>query len=211
MFEPKLTLKTAPSVEPVLLQALVDWTGASASDPLLTTMLVSARERVEGYLGAGLITQTWQQFYNLSTMQEDWWDGVQEGATTELVRLPRGFQFGKWPLNAVVSLNFYDEADVAFLADPLTYYVDATSRPPQVALRRGFIWPSPVYRVRDAVILECTVGYGAAGSAVPEAIKNAIKALAAFMYEHRGDCDGDEALRKSGAIGYLQPFKVMKT
>lgn len=211
-FTPKLVLKTQPQAEPVTVAELAAWGGGlSASDPLLTPMLKAAREMVESYLGAGLITQTWQQFYDINIGQEEWWDGVREGATTQLIRIPRMFNFDKWPVISVTSINFYDEADVVFLADPATYYVDGGARPPRMALRFGYIWPSIVYRIRDATIIECVVGYGASGANVPEAIKSSIKALAMFMYEHRGDCEADSALVKSGAKGFLKPFKVTAT
>lgn len=211
-YSPKLTLKTAPQAEPVTVAELAAWGGGlSVSDPLLTAMGKAAREMVESYLGAGLITQTWQQFFDLNTLQESWWDGVREGPTSDIVVVPRMFNLNKWPIASVTSLGFYDENDVATLALVATYYLDANARPPRVALRFGYVWPVVTYRVRDAMIAEFIVGYGASGSAVPEAIKSAIKTLAMFMYSHRGDCDAGEAMEKSGAAGFLKPFKVMKS
>lgn len=209
-FEPKLTLKTPPGAEPVLPAALAEWNGASASDPLLLTMLKSAREMVESYLGAGIITQTWQQYYDINTLNEKWWDGVQEGPTTDIIQLPRYFPFSKWPIASVTTINFYDELDAAALVPVASYYVDKFTRPPKAVLRDGYTWPSVVYRVRDAAIAEYIVGYGVDGSFVPEALKNGIKSLAAYLYEHRGACDVDEAMIKSGARDYLKPFKVTK-
>lgn len=208
-FQPKLTLKTIPGAEPVTVSELAAWGGGlSVSDPLLAPMLSSSREMVESYLGAALITQTWQQFYDLNILREEWWDGIREGATTDLVCLPRSFPFNKWPIASVTSVTFYDETDIAFLSDPATYYVDKYSRPSNIALRFGFIWPVTTYRVRDACVIECITGYGAAGASVPEPIKSAIKALAAYSYDHRGECEAEEAIVKSGAYNFLRPYKA---
>jgi hypothetical protein len=32
--------------------------------------------------------------------------------------------------------------------------------------------------------------------------------IAAFMYEHRGQCDGNDAVKKSGAATLLRPYRV---
>lgn len=210
-YTPKLTLKTAPTVEPVLAAELAAWGGGlSISDPLLTTLLKSAREMVESYLGAGLLTQTWQQFYDINILQEKWWDGVREGPTTDLIVLPRSFAVERWPVISVTSLSFFDEADAATVADPASYYISSSARPPSITVRFGYNWPTIVYRIRDALVIEFIVGYGATAANVPEAIKNAIKALAIFLYEHRGQCDVNEAIAQSGAKSFLKPFRVAR-
>jgi hypothetical protein len=45
-------------------------------------------------------------------------------------------------------------------------------------------------------------------ASVPTAIKTAIMMIAAFMYEHRGQCDANDAIKKSGAANLLRPYKV---
>ena len=205
---PKLNLKTAPSVEPVTAADLAAWLGASASDPLLPSLSASARDMVESYLGAGIIDQTWQQFYDLNCAAEGWWDGIKEGPTTEIVKLPRFFAFQKWPVKSV-AVTFYDEADAASIAAPASYYLDPYARPTAVVLRDGYDWPSVVYRVSNAAMIEAVVGYGAAAANVPEAIKNAIKSAAAYMFEHRGACDVNEVIRNSGAADFLRPYKAL--
>ena len=208
MQAPKLELKTAPGVEPVTSADLAVWLGAPATNPTLPALCAGARDVCERHLGMGFITQTWKQMYDLQQLQTEWWDGVRQGPVTAVHAVPSTFCLARWPLVSVTSVNFYDEEDVATLADSLSYYVSKTSRPPRVTLRTGFQWPTPVYRVSDAAVIEFVVGYGEAASDVPDAIKNGVKALAAFNFEHRGECEAEEALVRSGAAEYLKPYKV---
>lgn len=208
---PKLTLTTPPGVEPVTAADVAAFLGASASDPILSGLAVTARTLAESYLGMGFITQTWTQFYDLLPVEQEWWDGVREGPITQVDNVPAYFNLARWPVASVTSVKFADEASVLTTADAATYYLSKTSRPPQIALKSGQVWPSLIYRIRDAVEIQYVVGYGAAAADVPEAIKNGIKALAAFLFEHRGACDLDEStIIKSGAAGYFKPYKVMK-
>jgi len=205
---PKLELKTPAVVEPVVAADLATWLGVPATDPLLTPLLASSRDSCERYLGMGFITQVWKQMYDLYPLSAEWWDGVRDGPVTQVTKVPQMFSLARWPLVSVASVSFFDEEDVATVADVTSYYTSKTSRPPTVSLRQGFTWPTPSYRVADAVVIEYTVGFGAAATSVPDAIKNGIKTLAAFQYEHRGECDAEEALLRSGAVEFLKPYKV---
>lgn len=51
-------------------------------------------------------------------------------------------------------------------------------------------------------------GFGAAVADVPRPIQLGILMLAAFLYEHRGSCDADQALKRSGAYQQLYPHKI---
>lgn len=208
---PKLTIATAPALEPVLAGDLATWIGVDATDPLLTPLAKGARDVCERHLGIALITQTWDQFFDLDYGAEPWWEGVREGPISEIQRLPKAFVLARWPVASVTTVNFYDELDQATLAAVASYYVDKQARQPAIVLKDGFSWPSLIYRVRDAVIVRFVAGFGANATDVPDTLKNGIKALAAFQYEHRGECDVEEAIDKSGAAGFWSPYSMRRT
>jgi hypothetical protein len=43
---------------------------------------------------------------------------------------------------------------------------------------------------------------------VPGAIRTAIMMIGGFIYDHRGGCDAEDALKKSGAMNLLRTYKV---
>jgi hypothetical protein len=208
---PKLSIATPPGAEPIVAAELAAWLGASETDPLLEPLLVSAREACEAYLGIGLITQKWYQFYDLVVRPGEWWDGVREAPTTEAHALPQVFELGRWPVTAIDAMTFYDWEDNATAVDADTIYLSSHSRPPLVALRQGQVWPGINYRIADAVRIHYTVGFGADGSSVPQSLKDGIKALAAYLYEHRSGCSMEDAIRDSGAAQFWRTHKVLRT
>lgn len=206
---PKINLVVAPGAEPVSAADLAAWTGGSATDAVLTALATSARQACESYLGMGLITQEWHQFYDLVRTPDEWWDGVRQGARTELHRVPSLFELALYPVVSITDVNFYDWDDNATEVDAAAFYLSLHSRPPVVALRQGYAWPTVPARVRDAVRIHYTVGFGAAASDVPQAIKDGIKALAAYLFEHRGACAMEDAIKDSGAAQFWRPYKVL--
>jgi uncharacterized phiE125 gp8 family phage protein len=61
-----------------------------------------------------------------------------------------------------------------------------------VALFNGATWPT-VTRKANGAIVRFEAGYSSQSSGVPEPLKMAVKALAAYWYERRGDEPTDDA------------------
>jgi hypothetical protein len=55
---------------------------------------------------------------------------------------------------------------------------------------------------------ELEIAYTAGMETIPAAIKYGIMQVATYLYDHRGDCDADDAIRKSGAANLLKPYRV---
>lgn len=144
----------------------------------LTRLEKTAREWVEKVTSRSLITQQWEMAF----------DGL---PGTVDVELRRG------PLQSVQSVKSYSLADVETVFDSGLYTVDLFSS--RLWLKEGASWPSDTREFRSLVIAY-TSGYGAAGSSVPEEIRQAIMMLAGFLYENR------EALLPDALTG--APFGV---
>lgn len=181
----RLELVTAPATEPVTLTEAKDHARISGSsdDALVTAFIVAAREAAEAYLGRSIIAQAWRMWLDAwpSAGAEQWWDGVRDGAVTELhaghVRLPLG------PVTSVTHVKTYTDADVASTLSASAYYVDGPGA--RIVLRSGSSWPIPS-RVANGIEIQWVSGWANAG-AVPETVKAGIRTHVASMVEHRGD------------------------
>ena len=211
------SLLTPPAVEPVVLadakaQARIDTT---ADDALVSTLIVAARQWAERYTGRAFITQSWQVGLDAGGLgTQAWWDGVREGPVTcmgagAFVVLPRP------PLISVVSITAFDDSDVGTVWPSGNYYVDNVREPGRVVLRTGAVWPLSTRRA-NGIVIQYTAGYGADGSAVPEAIKLAIKQLVAHWYENRGEAaiagSGHRGVRMVPVVieALLEPYRVQR-
>lgn len=163
-----LTRTVAPTAEPVSLAEAknhlrVD-TDLTADDSLIGVLIQAARERVESWLGQALITQTWQLTLDAFPVWE--------------LELPRP------PLIAVSSVQYVDGNGTTQTLSSTLYRVDSASRPARIEPAYGQIWPS-TRDVSNAAIVTYTAGYGAAGSAVPAAIRQAMLLAIGHWYRNR--------------------------
>ena len=181
-----------PVVSPVTNQELADWIRVDATDPVLPGLLIAATSYVIERLQSELINRARVVYY------QDWplvgrnYGGTisrSEARAQEQIKLPYS------TLVSVEELKLYGVATTGYkiqqttpgmiLIEDIQYAIDS-----------------------DKVAIECsyTAGYGATADDVPEAIKIAITMLAAFMYEHRGSCDAQQAFAMSGAKELLTPY-----
>jgi uncharacterized phiE125 gp8 family phage protein len=184
-----LVLTVPPLVEPVSLaeaKAHLRVTHLD-DDALISTLIVSARRRIEALTRLRLITQGWSHFL-------DFWP---PGGLVEL-RLS--------PVSAVSDVIIYSDLDVPFTVDPAHYFLDATSNPPRVVFRQGRT-PSPPGRRGKGIEVRLTAGFGLA-AAVPADVKQAILLLVADAYAHRGD-ESTQATPPA-ALELLHAYRVMR-
>jgi uncharacterized phiE125 gp8 family phage protein len=163
-----LILTTPPATEPVsLAEAKAQLRVTHTDDDVyISTLIVSARRRIEARTGLRLITQGWSQFM-------DCW--------------PVGgmIALGLTPVSAVSDVIVYGDTDAASTVDPAHYFLDAASHPPRVVFRQGRN-PSPPGRPANGIEVRITAGFGLA-AAVPQDLKQAILLLVADGFAHRGD------------------------
>jgi uncharacterized phiE125 gp8 family phage protein len=168
----------APAVEPVsLAEAKLHLRVDIADDDTLITALISAaREYFEGATGRALITQKWR--LSLET-----WPG-------NVVELPRA------PLVSVDDFEYIDSAGTTTDVGAAVYDVDTDSEPGRIVLAYGQTWPSTTLAIMNPIQIEYTAGYGAAATAVPEHMRQAIKLLVAHWYENREPVSAGEVARE---------------
>ena len=134
-------------------------------DVMILSLIAAARLHLEHVLGRAFITQAWLYLF------DDWPAGY-------AVNLPLA------PIQSIVSVKVYDEADVATTLSPSFYLLDGLSVPPRLVRRSPSAFPRPG-RIANGVEVSFIAGHGSLASEVPAPLRQAILLLVAHWYEHR--------------------------
>jgi uncharacterized phiE125 gp8 family phage protein len=184
-----LFLTTPPAVEPLSLAEAKAHLRVphTDDDTYISTLIVSARRRVERQTGLRLITQGWSQFM-------DCWP--QDG----LIELDLN------PVSTVSDVVVFGDTDTPSTIDPAHYFLDATTNPPRVVFRQGRN-PSPPGRRAKGIEIRMTAGFGNA-AAVPQDLKQAMLWMVADAFAHRGD-DGLRSLTPA-VLELINPYRILR-
>ena len=136
----------------------------TTADPLLGTLIASARAAAEQELHRALITQTLDAYF----------DGFPAVSPYE-IKLP--------PLSSVTAITYTDTNGATQTLAADQYLVDATSQPARIAPAYGCSWPSTRAQ-SNAVKVRFVAGYGAA-AAVPQCVKTWMLMRIATLWENR--------------------------
>jgi uncharacterized phiE125 gp8 family phage protein len=157
-------LITAPVLEPVDLESMrkeLRVTNTSEDD-LIVSKIKTARHMAEKFTESKFYTQTWE--YYLECFPKD----------DELL-IPHP------PLQSITSIKYYDSANVLQTWDAVNYRVNTGSQPGSVEYVSS--WPATYYR-SEAIVIKFVCGYSSR-ELIPEPIKDAIKLMAAHLFENR--------------------------
>jgi uncharacterized phiE125 gp8 family phage protein len=167
----KLTLITAPAVEPVSVNDVLEHSRIddSTEENLIRRLIRAARHEAENITGRALITQTWK--LNLNEFP-----GNGYGSIT----LPRP------PFQSISSVTYLDTngATQSLTDSPTSNWILVSGEPTVMTPDYDVTWPS-TYDVPDAVSIRFICGYGDDPEDVPDPIRQWILIHAATMYEYR--------------------------
>lgn len=199
----RLVQNQAPAEEPVSLAEMKDFLRLTqdADDDSLAAFIAAARQMCEDATGMAFVTRGYSLYLDRWPVapQGGWWDGVREGADTASAQMALALPYP--PLCAIDAVVTYDAAHVesaftdGYIADIAGARLVLTGAPPQTT------------RAASGIEVRYQAGYGAAVN-VPAVFRQAIKMVAAYLYEHRG-ADSGNALTASGARAVLQPYRMM--
>ncbi len=189
-----LSLITAPAVEPIVLadaKTHLRVTGTD-DDALITALIIAARQAAEARCGRALIDQTWDLILDL-------WPA------DNIIRLPRA------PVSALTSVKYYDSSNVLQTVNSADYQVSLNEMRPRVMPATGKAWPG-LYDRFDAVTVRFVAGYGAAGSAVPAALKQWMLIAIGTLYAQReAFVNGINSEVPAGFCdGLLDPYRILE-
>lgn len=169
------------TVSPVTVNEFAAFIGASTADPLLPGILQAATDATIRSINQDLLSREWVGIVPaLTPTRLQLSPYIDPSSTFEL------------PYTALISVQEVTGND----AQVLEYEVEANRRPAKISVK-GWDYMS-----------EIRIEYTAGMPFIPGAIKTAIMMIASFIYDHRGGCDADDAVKKSGAMTLLRPYKV---
>jgi hypothetical protein len=169
------------TVSPVTVAEFATFMGASAADPLLPGLLQAATDAVIRYINQDLLQREWVGIVPaLTPTRLQLSPYIDPSSTFEL------------PYTALISVQSVTGNDT----EVLDYELESDRRPAKLRVI-GWDYKS-----------EIRIEYTAGMPFVPGAIRTAIMMIGGFIYDHRGGCDAEDALKKSGAMNLLRTYKV---
>ena len=177
-----------PLVSPVNNTEAADFIGVDDTDPLLSGLLLSATDAVIRSIQFDLEPRDWTLTL---------WDWPILGTRSRpnigrpSYEFKREIELPYAALLSVISVTAYGE--------PVTDFIQ---RETSIVFKRGLARETYADNEDPAILVEYRAGF----DPVPEPIRQAIIMVAAFLFEHRGACDVQEALWRSGAKSLLVPW-----
>lgn len=195
-------LLTPPSSEPITRAELKTHLRSdpldTSEDALLDVLIGAARRSVEEHTRRSLITQTWRM------TRDTFPSGVDP--LVDVIRLPRG------PVQAIEAVTYIDINGVTQPWVSSNYFTDLNAVPPFLTVQWGVIWPiTRGYYQRNAVTIDYRCGFGTAGVAVPESIRQAMLLICGDLYQNReASFVGITAMENPAVKALLAPYRHLE-
>ena len=181
-----LTVSAQPTTEPLSEGEIRAYCRVQDDTDLdiLLMMGKAARQFCEEFTNRAMLLQTMHLFLDANEdMETPLWEGMRTGPFLNYyknyVTLARG------PVHSVVSVQTFNDSDVATTMAASKYFVDNAREPARITLRTGETFPTAL-RVANSIKIIYKVGYSSV-SLVPEPLKLGMLMHIAYMYDQRGD------------------------
>ncbi len=192
------------SVDDLMMHSRID---SDAEYTYVQSLIAAAREHVEDELRRTLMPTTWE--WTL-----DNWPCVP-------LAIPRA------PLRSIVSIKYTDEDGVEATYSASNYFIDTASEPGRLMLKPDASWPSVTLQAIAGVKIRFVAGYAdaldedstqaeitAARNATPIRARQAIRLIAAHLYENREEVTMGAGLTPAqlplGVSALLMPLRVIR-
>ena len=184
-----LTLVTAPTTEPLSLQAAKDQLrlDIDTDDRLILSLITAARDWVEGQTKRCLKSQVWDQTIDGN------WPWKHGGPRIELE---------KNPVISVDSITYATGASPEPTLATDQYTAVTRNYGSYIVPAYGVTWPT-VRSVPNAVTVRFTAGY----TTVPQPLIHAIAMLVTHWYEHRDATENDLSKIPYGVDALISPYR----
>lgn len=182
-------LLSAPAAEPLSLAEAKAFLRVEHADDddVIGALIAASRIHIEAQTRRALVTQNWR-------IIRDAWpvDG----------RLP----LRPAPLRTLAAVRVYDAGGVAHAVDTESFVLDAGGAElafaPWALAQPG--------RLAAGIELDVAVGYGDAGTDVPEPLRQAVRLLVAHWYENRGlAAVGTVTILPSTVAALIAPYRML--
>ena len=185
-----LVLVSGPSIEPLTLVEAKNWVKVTdgADDALLQSLIVSARLAVEGATNRLLITQQWR-------------------LTLDAWPLNGALPLPLTPVRSISRVRVLDGGGVARDLSLSLFTVEASLDRARIVRGSPLVAPGVA---RGGISIDLVAGYGDASSAVPEALRLAMRHIIAFWYANRGDGDAGVSGLPVSVTAMLAPYRIRR-
>jgi uncharacterized phiE125 gp8 family phage protein len=181
-----------PAATPEDLRELLRLNESDETDAYLNGLLLAATMYAEKYLNRTFIYSDLTRQYEV---KDDRSTLALERYRDTTIYLPYGPVIFVDRVYAVDMYGAETEIDV--------YRLDIVSSPAKLLISQSFC-----FDVDGLVKIDYTAGYGEYAANIPAPIVQGVLQHAAYMYEHRGDCEANEAAKMSGAHTIYGMYKV---
>ena len=206
-----LKVETPPSREPLTVIETREnlRLDDDVDETLVMSLIIAARQWAENYTGRALITRTVQQWLDgFIEVDQPLWEGWKTGP--DIVNFQNHIELALAPAIAITDIKYYADDDTETTWASSNYYADLIREPARIVLRDGGNYPTNL-RAANALKITYTAGYGATTASVPEPIRVAMLQYCAFLYEHRGDLEGNTMPQPPKVLtSLLQPYQIIR-
>jgi uncharacterized phiE125 gp8 family phage protein len=182
-------LLSAPAVEPLSLAEAKAFLRVEHADDddVIAALIAASRIHIEAQTRRALVTQDWRIILDAWPV-----DG----------RLP----IRPAPLRTLTAVRVYDAGCVSHTLDTESFVLDTGGSELVFAP-----WAlAPPGRLAAGIELDVVVGYGDAGTDVPEALRQAVRLLVAHWYENRGlAAVGTVTILPTTVAALIAPYRML--
>lgn len=203
-------LVTDSASEPVTLTEVKTYLRIDGTDydNILTPLITTARQLAEKITGRDMINKTWKTYLDYFAF------GAYPSSYTNIVLNSYGFfesgyaiELAKSKLQSITSIKYLVD-DVLTVYDSSNYYITNESDYSSIYLTSSATAPTVDVK-KQAVEIIFVSGYGASSSDVPQALRQAILAHIAYLFNNPDDCDSSgNALANSIYAPYIVTNKL---
>jgi uncharacterized phiE125 gp8 family phage protein len=163
---------------------------------------------MEAHLGVALIARDVALYLNRVPACEQsnacWWQGTREGPAAWLSGAEHVLELPLRPLTMITKVEVWQaEGWQEWAAEN---YSVSLGLLPFLHLASGRAWPMPI-RTTDGIRITARIGFGEDWNAVPTTIRHAMLQLIAWLYTHKGDEPGANAITASGAANMVGAYR----
>jgi hypothetical protein len=191
---PRLRLVADASSEPLTLTDAKSFCRVDIADDdaLITSLIASARRRVEKDTGLALKTQGWVAVFDrwpdqpAGGLSGPWWDGVRQAPLASVLGAAGVIEIPKRPFQAVTQIQLRDAYGALTTVDPSIYFVEVSGMRGRVIRKLGAIWPVVVLAPSSAIEIAFTAGFDAAPyTGISDDLVHAMRVLVKHWYDNR--------------------------
>ncbi len=200
-----------PTALPIDRDTLKNYLGIpladTSQDGLLDMVIMSAVEIGQIWTGRYFIIHT----IKLNLDHWPWVTPTESPIAHSRGIYQRYIELPSLPANEVLSITTYNSENAPYIIPSSSYIIDLNDENIWGRVVFQPYFTSPEIREASGIEIIYKAGYGANASDVPSGVVNGLYMLAAYLFENRGVCQGDnDCMMKSGANSLLNTYRVTR-